>query len=178
MGTEIDLQDVLNAPKNATVFRGRADIRINSWFGVEGEYYRIARSQTAVLDREITIGDEIIAINQTVASSLVQNYLDTALKFYLVHRQRLDLGLWLGATVHLVDFSLEADPSGQSVERRPWYPVPALGVHFSYTILPRLYLYGKAGYFRYKVRTRRRRSKPCGSTSPWTIISGRPWVSA
>ncbi len=150
-GTVIDLKDVLNVPENATVFRGRADIRIAKWFGVEAEYYRIARSQTAVLDGEITVGDEVIAIGQTISSSLVQNYLDTALKFYLVHTQRLDLGLWLGATVHLVDFSLEAEPSGQSVAKNPWYPVPALGVHFSYTILPRLYLYGKAGYFKYKV---------------------------
>ena len=65
--------------------------------------------------------------------------------------QRLDLGLWLGATVHLVDFSLDAQPSGRAVTKNPWYPVPALGVCFNYSILPRLYLYGKAGYFYYKV---------------------------
>jgi hypothetical protein len=149
-GTEIDWHDVLNAPTNATVVRGRADVRIAKWFGVEAEYYRIARSQTATIDSEIIIGDETIAIGQTIASSLVQSYLDTALKFYLVHGRRLDLGLWLGATIHFVDFSVEAEPSGAAVYRNPWYPVPALGVHFSYAVLPRLYLYGKAGYFKYK----------------------------
>jgi hypothetical protein len=150
-GTVIDLKDVLNVPNNATVFRARADVRVAKWFGVEGEWYRIARSQTAVLDREITIGDEIFAINETVSSSLVQSYIDTALKFYLVHRQRLDLGLWLGATIHLIDLGVDAQPSGRTVEKKPWYPVPALGVCFNYSILPRLYLYGKAGYFYYKV---------------------------
>jgi hypothetical protein len=150
-GTVIDLQDVLNVPNNATVFRARADVRIAKWFGVEAEWYRIAQSQSTILDREITIGDEVFAVNEEISSRLVQNYLDTALKFYLVHNARLDLGLWLGATIHLIDFSLDAQPSGQSFARTPWYPVPSLGVCGSYTILPRLYLYGKAGYFYYKV---------------------------
>jgi len=150
-GTEIDLKDTLDAPSNATVFRGRADVRIAKWFGVEAEFYRIASSQTATIDREIIVGDETFPINETVSSRFVQSYIDTALKFYLVHRQRLDLGLWVGATIHLLDFSLEAEPSGAAVYKTPWYPVPAFGVHFGYTLLPRLYLYGKAGYFHYKV---------------------------
>ena len=150
-GTVIDLQDVLNVPNNATVFRARADVRVAKWFGVEAEWYRIGQSQSTTLDREITIGDEVYSINEEISSRLVQQYLDAALKFYLVHNERLDLGLWLGATIHLIDFSLDAQPSGQSFARTPWYPVPALGVCFNYVVLPRLYLYGKAGYFYYKV---------------------------
>jgi hypothetical protein len=150
-GTVIDMQDVLNVPNNATVFRARADVRVAKWFGVEAEWYRIGQSQSTTLDREITIGDEVFPVNEVIDSRLVQQYLDTALKFYLIHNGRLDLGLWLGATIHLIDFSLDAQPSGRSFDRTPWYPVPALGACFNYTVLPRLYLYGKAGYFYYKV---------------------------
>lgn len=150
-GTVIDLKDVLKVPNNATVLRARGDVRIAKWFGVDVEWYRIASTQTTVLDRQIIVGDVTFDLDQTITSKLVQSYIDTALKFYLVHRQRLDLGLWLGATVHLVDFSLDAQPSGRAYAKKPWYPVPALGVCFNYSILPRLYLYGKAGYFYYKV---------------------------
>jgi hypothetical protein len=148
-GTVIDLKDVLGIPKNATVFRARADVRVASWFGLEGEFYRISRSKTAVIDREITVGDEVFPINETISSHFAQNFLDLALKFYLFHRQRWDLGLWLGANVHFPAFSLDAQPSDMSVSRKTWYPIPSLGVVGSYTILPRLYLYGKAGYFKY-----------------------------
>ena len=150
-GTVIDLQDVLNVPNNATVFRARADVRVAKWFGVEAGWYQNRPIPQPTLNREITIGDEVFAINEVIDSRLVQQYLDTALKFYLVHNERLDLGLWLGATIHLIDFSLDAQPSGQSFDRTPWSSVPALGVCFNYTVLPRLYLYGKAGYFYYKV---------------------------
>ncbi len=149
LGTLIDLHDVLGVPKNATVFRARADVRVAGWFGVEGEYYRIARSQSATIDRDITVGDTVFPIDETISSSFNQNFLDLALKFYVFHRERWDLGLWVGANIHFLDFSLNATPSDQSVTKKTWAPIPSLGVCFSYSILPRLYLYGKAGYFKY-----------------------------
>ncbi len=150
-GTEIDLQNDLRLPKTATVLRLRTDIRIASWFGLDLEYYRVARSNTSVIDREIVAGDTVFPINETIATKQVASYLDFALKFYLIHRERLDLGLWAGANVHFMKLSLDADPSGRSLSRNPWFPVPAFGAHYSWTILPRLYLYGKAGFFTYKV---------------------------
>jgi len=148
-GTLIDIQNVLDIPKDATVFRAKADVRIAKWFGVEGEWYRVARSGSSTIDRDITVGDVVFPINETVSSNFTQNYLDLALKFYLFHRERWDLGLWAGACLHFWKFSLNADPSGLAVDKDPWAPVPAFGVCFNYYILPRLYLYGKAGYFKY-----------------------------
>lgn len=148
-GTLIDVQNVLHVPKTATVFRAHADVRVVSWFAVEGEYYRIAHSSSATIDREITVGDEVFPVNETVSSHFFQNYLDLALKFYLFHRQRWDLGAWVGANIHFVNASLEAQPSDRIVDRKTWAPVPSVGVAFSCSLLPRLYLYGKAGYFKY-----------------------------
>jgi hypothetical protein len=151
-GTLIDMQDVLEIPKNATAFRLKGDFRVAKWFGVELEYYRIADHATTVLDRQITVGDEIFDINETITTGFQRSFLDTFLKFYFIHRPRLDLGLFLGANLHFMELSMDAEPSGRSVYKNPWYPVPSLGATFSYTLTPKMFLYGKGGYFYYKIK--------------------------
>ncbi|MCX6574488.1 MAG: hypothetical protein NTX99_10925, partial [Candidatus Aminicenantes bacterium] len=143
-GTLIDAQNVLNLPKNGTALRAKGDFRIAKWFGVEIEYYRIADSATTVIDRDITVGDEIFPINETISTSFTRSFMDTSLKFYLVHKPRLDLGLFLGANIHFVKLTMDAEPSGRSVLKKPWYPVPSIGATFNYCLGPRWYLYGKA----------------------------------
>ena len=151
-GTEIDLRDVLKFSPAATVIRGQGDFRIASWFGVEAEYYRIGRSRTVTIDRDFTAGDIDFAIDETIIARYITSYVNAALKFYLIHRQRLDLGLWVGANVHFMNLSLEAQPSELGVvSKRIWFPIPSAGVCFNYSLLPRLYLYGKAGLFYYKI---------------------------
>ena len=152
LGTEFDISDVLGIPPSATVIRARGEFRLARWFGVEAEYYRIGRSRTFTIDRDITVGDNVFNVDETVTTRFITSYLDFALKFYLIRKQRLEMGLWLGANVHFMNLSLEAQPSEFGVVRSTvWYPVPAGGVHFNYSLLPRLYLYGKAGFFYYKL---------------------------
>lgn len=153
-GTEIDLTEVLKIPSTATVFRANGDFRIASWFGFETEFYGISRSRTATIDQEFTAGDIVFNIDDTVSTKYKTSYVDLALKFFLIHRQRLDLGLWVGAKVNFLQLDLEnqsAELGTATVNRKTWFPVPAGGVVFSYSLLPRLYFYGKAGYFSYKV---------------------------
>jgi len=153
-GTEIDLGSVLKIPRTATVFRANGDFRILSWLGVEAEYYRLNRSKVVAIDQEFTAGDIVFAVNDIVSTKYITSYLDLALKFYLIHRQRLDLGFWVGAKGHFLQLGLEnqsAELGTVSVNRKTWFFVPAGGLQFSYSLLPRLYLYGKAGYFSYKV---------------------------
>jgi hypothetical protein len=152
LGTEFDVSNVLGIPPSATVIRARGEFRLARWFGVEAEYYRIGRSRTATLDRDLTVGDVVFTIDETVSTRYITSYVDLALKFYLIHKERYELGLWLGANVHFMTLSLEAQPSSLGVvSRKVWLPIPAAGVHFSYSLLPRLYLYGKAGLFYYKL---------------------------
>ena len=148
----IDAQDVLKLPKSGTALRAKGDFRVAKWFGVEVEYYRIADSSTSVLDRDIIVGDKIFSIDETISTSYIRSFLDTSLKFYFIHKPRLDLGLYLGANIHFVELTMDADPSDLSVAKNPWYPVPSIGATFSYSLGPRWYLYGKAGYFYYKLK--------------------------
>ena len=151
-GTVIDAQDILKLPKNGTALRAKGDFRIAKWFGIEAEYYGITDSSTTVIDRDITVGDEVFSIDETVSTSFARSFLDTSLKFYFIHKPRLDLGLFLGANIHFMNLTMDAEPSGLSVTKNPWYPVPSLGVTSIMTLGPRWYLYGKAGYFYYKIQ--------------------------
>jgi hypothetical protein len=158
-GTEIDLSSVLKIPRTATIFRANGEFRIFSWFGVEAEYYRINRSKVVAIDQEFVAGDIVFAINDTVSAKYRTSYLDFALKFSVLHRERLDLGFWVGAKVHFLQLELEnqsAELGSAFVNRKTWYPVPAGGMQFVYSLLPRLYLYGKAGYFSYKISDAKR----------------------
>lgn len=151
-GTAVDITDVLKIPRTATIFRVHGDLRLASWFSVEAEYYRINRFKSTTLDTEIVVGDTVFTINETVNTRSVTSYLDVDLKFYLIRRPRWDAGVWIGANAHFMKFSIEAVPSELGlVQKNVWFPVPALGVHFSYTLLPGLYLYGKAGVFLFRI---------------------------
>jgi hypothetical protein len=153
-GDVIDLTNVLKIPSTATVFRVNGDFRIASWFGLGLEYYGLSRSKTVTIDQDFSAGGIDFAINDTVSSSWKTSYVDLALKFFLLHRKRFDLGVWVGAKVHFIQLDLmneSAELGTATVNKKTWFPVPAGGIVFSYSILPRLYLYGKAGWFSYKI---------------------------
>jgi hypothetical protein len=150
-GTEIDLEDLLQLDSSPIVIRGDADVPIVSWFSLDLGFYAIKRSKTTVIDRDIQIGDTIFNVNQTVKGKFDTTYLRTHLKFYFVRNPRLDLGVWVGANVAFFNFSFQAQELGQTFSEGEdvWAPIPAAGIHASYTLFPNLYLFGKAGYFYY-----------------------------
>jgi hypothetical protein len=148
-GTPIDLEEDLGLDKNLTMLRLDGDIRIAPWFSLGLGYYGFKRSQDKAISEEIQIGDTVYPINQTLKTSLNTSYMNADLKFYLFHRQRWDLGVYAG--VNLAHYKLNV--RAQELDRqlleiqKIWAPVPSVGLHFAYTIVPNLYLYGKAGYF-------------------------------
>jgi hypothetical protein len=152
-GTEINLENLLRLNKSPIVLRADAEIRVASWLSFDLGYYGIGRSKTTVIDRDIQVGDTIFNLNQTLQTKFNTNYIRANLKFFFVHSPRLDLGVWAGANVAFYKFSLDAQGAGNaSIERNDvWAPIPAAGIHLSYTLLPNLYLFGKAGYFYYSL---------------------------
>ena len=150
-GTEIDFEDMLQLDKSPLILRGDADVPIVSWLGLDLGFYVINRSNTRVIDRDIQIGDTIFNLNQTVNTKFNTTYLRANFKFYIIRKPRLDLGVWAGANVAFINFSLQAQELGETFSegRDVWVPIPAVGVHGSYTLFPNFYLFGKAGYFYY-----------------------------
>lgn len=152
-GTEIDFEDLLQLDKSPLVLRGDAEVPVASWLGLELGFYVINRSKTRVIDRDIQVGDTIFNVNQTVNTKFNTTYLKTHFKFYLIRKPRLDFGVWAGANVVFFNFSLEAQELGETFSegRDVWAPIPALGIHGSYTLFRNFYVFGKAGYFYYGI---------------------------
>ena len=152
-GTEIDLEDVLKLDSSPVVVRGDADIRVFPWLSLDMGFYAINRSKTTVIDRDIQIGDTIFNLNQTLNAKFNTTYLRTNLKFSFIHNPRLDLGVWAGASFAFFKLRLDAQEAGEVLieEDDVWTPIPAAGIHISYTLIPNLYLFGKVGYFYYNL---------------------------
>jgi len=150
-GTEIDLEDKLQIGDTKTIIRGDFEFRALSWLSMDLGFYTINRSEETVLDEDIQIGDTIFKLNQTVQGKLNTTYVRSHLKFYLVNKQRLEFGIWVGATIMFFDFSLTAQELGETLveEQDIWAPIPAAGIHASYTLFRNLYIFGGAGYFYY-----------------------------
>lgn len=150
-GTEIKLEDKLQFDKSPVIFRGEGEIRALSWFGLELGFYSINRSNSTVIDEEIQIGDTVFNINQTINGKFNTTYVKTNLKFYLVNKPRVEFGVWAGANILFLDLSLTAQELGETIGESQdiWAPIPAAGIHASYTLFRNFYFFGKVGYFYY-----------------------------
>ncbi len=152
-GTEINLEDILQLDTSPIVIRGDADIRVLPWLSLDLGFYSINRSKTTVIDRDIQIGDTIFNLNQTLNTKYNTTYLRTNLKFSFIHNPRLDVGVWAGASFAFFKLRMDAQEAGEVLleEDDVWAPIPAAGIHISYTLIPNLYLFGKVGYFYYNL---------------------------
>jgi hypothetical protein len=142
---------MLQLDNSPLILRGDAEVPVASWLGLDLGFYVINRSNTRVIDEEIQIGDTIFDVNQTVNAKLNTTYLRTNFKFYIIRKPRLDFGPWIGANVAFINFSLQAQELGETIseEQDVWAPIPAIGLHASYTLFRNFYVFGKAGYFYY-----------------------------
>ena len=78
------------------------------------EYYGITDSATTVIDRDITVEDHF-PHRPNGLDELRPVLSGHVLKFYFIHKPRLDLGLFLGANIHFMKLTMDAEPSGLSV---------------------------------------------------------------
>lgn len=148
-GEEISAEDDLLLDKNATTLRLDGDIRIAGWFGLGLGYYGVGRESSKVIDKDIQIGDTVFPVNQTLNVKLTNSFYNVDLKFYLINKPRLDFGVYAGAYWSKLKLNVDAkELDRRLIEfRQASTIIPSVGVHFSYTVLRNLYLYGKAGYF-------------------------------
>lgn len=151
-GTEIDLENELGLAKTATTIRLDADIRIASWFSLDLGYYGFRRGKSSVINSDIQVGDTLFPVYQTIKTEMTTAFWKAALKFYFIHRPRVDFGVYIGAYANHFGFQIRAEEIDRTLleTRKFWAPIPSAGLHFSYTIIPNLYLYGGAGYFYYE----------------------------
>jgi hypothetical protein len=148
-GEEISAEDDLLLNKNATTLRLDGDVRIAGWFGLGLGYYGVSRSSSKVIDKDITIGNTVFPVNQTLNTKFTNSFYNVDLKFYLINKPRVDFGVYAGVYWSKIKLNVDAQELDKRLIefRQASTIIPSLGLHFTYTLLPNLYLYGKAGYF-------------------------------
>ncbi len=153
-GVEFNFEDTLKLDNSLPLFRIEGDFRISRRFEVGLSYYRIKRSNNLVtLDRTIQFEDKVFEIGGKVDGSYTIDLVKFNLKYSIFLNETFDLGLYLGINTLFYEIGLEADfqERREAVKKDVWAPVPSLGVHATWNIVPKLDLKTKVDYFFYTI---------------------------
>jgi hypothetical protein len=150
-GTDVSLDKDLGVPKSGSTIRLDGDLRLAKWFCVAVNYYAFKLTAEQPISKEITIGDTVYPVNQTVKTTLTPTFINLDAKFYLLHRERLDFGVYAGVYATHLKLDFEAMEAGRRLLeiKKLWAPIPSVGLHFWYQPIPKMLVYAKAGYFKY-----------------------------
>jgi hypothetical protein len=153
-GTDVSLDKDLGVAKSGSTIRLDGDIRIAKWFSVALNYYGFKRSAEKAVSKEITIGDTVYPVNQTIKTTLAPTFMNIDAKFYILHRERLDFGVYAGVYATHFKLNFEAEEAGRQLLqiKKLWAPIPSVGLHFWYQPIPKMLVYAKAGYFKYNTK--------------------------
>lgn len=130
-GTEIDLEDLLGAPDEQTVFEADTIWRIGEHHRFEIGYFELARDSTVTLEDDLTIGDEVFVAGTEIRSRVDYLSLRAGYTFYLMRDAQKELGVMAG--IHLTEFATDivARGVGQVEKSRSNTPLPVIGVNGS-----------------------------------------------
>ena len=150
-GTDVSLDKDLGVAKSGSTIRLDGDIRLAKWFSLALNYYAFKRTSEQPISKEITIGDTVYPVNQTVKTTLAPTFINLDAKFYILHRERLDFGVYAGVYATHFKLNFEAMEAGRQLLeiKKLWAPIPSAGLHFWYQPIPKMLVYAKAGYFKY-----------------------------
>jgi hypothetical protein len=153
-GTDVNIERDLGVAKSGTTFRLDGDLRIAKWFSLALNYFGFSRSSEKAISREIQIGDTVFPVNQTIKTTLAPAFINLDAKFYILHRERLDFGVYAGVYATHFKINVEAQELGRRLLeiRKIWAPIPSVGLHFWYQPIPKMFVYAKAGYFNYNTK--------------------------
>ncbi|MFN7987378.1 MAG: hypothetical protein U0529_07900 [Thermoanaerobaculia bacterium] len=146
-GTEISLEDDLGYDTSKTSFRTDGYWRFGPRGRMDFAYQTFRRGSTHRLDRDFVIGDTTYHAGASVDSSSRVDVGDLYYSYSLLNSGEAEVGLMLGASTFWTKWEFEASGAisggggtqAGSVQRETSdliVPIPAVGAHFRYTLLP------------------------------------------
>jgi hypothetical protein len=142
-GTEISFENDLGLNSDNSIFRIGAEFR--PWkrhqFGVS--YYKLSRSASTTLNREIEFEGVIFPINITVNAFLDTKLLSGTYTFWVSVRDRTAFGLSAGLTGFTVETGIGSTNPTLEAQASTDLPVPMFGAEFRGAILDPLRFTGK-----------------------------------
>jgi hypothetical protein len=153
-GTEFIFEDLLRLDKSKPLFRIDGEFRISRRFEIDLGYYSINQSANLVdIDRTIQFGDRVFEVGAKVDGYYQVNIVKFNLKYSVILNDAVDLGVYLGINTLIYKVGLEADlgEGFEAVKKDVWAPVPSLGVHATWNIVPKLDINAKIDYFFFSI---------------------------
>lgn len=147
LGTEVNLEDDLGLDSSQANFRADAYWRFGRHGRLDFAYTGWNRKANRVIDRDITIGDTVYHAGATMESRLKVSLFELYYGYSFWNTPQFEAGLQLGLSALVNDAQFEgtgtvsgggSSTGGSFVSetRSTTAPVPAIGAHFRYTLLP------------------------------------------
>lgn len=158
-GTEISLEDDLGYDTSKTTFRTDGYWRFGQRGRMDFAYQTFRRGSTHALDRDFVIGDQTYHAGATLDSSSRVDVGELYYSYSLLNTGEGEFGLMLGASTfwNKWEFELSGTVTGGggsqsgSAQRETSdliVPIPAIGAHFRYTLLPRFLATGRVKWMK------------------------------
>jgi outer membrane scaffolding protein for murein synthesis (MipA/OmpV family) len=128
-GFEIDMEDILGAPGDATAFEMDALWRIGVHHQFELGYFELIRDSRAVLEEDLIFGDQIYPAGTIINSKVDYSSLRFGYTFFLMRDGQKELGVMAGVHLSELAVNVRADPGDQIEKARSNTPLPVIGIN-------------------------------------------------
>lgn len=138
-GTRFDFESDLGADPSTTVFRIDGLYRFNKHHRLDFGWFALNRGATRAIDRELTIGDQVFAIDTTLDSTLNIDIFKAAYTYVFPIGENSELGLTAGLFAVKAAASFAATNFGQVAADSLTIPLPVIGFRARHSFTPRFH---------------------------------------
>lgn len=149
-GTNISFENTLGYANTNFTFLGDFQWRAGRRSRFDLGYYRIARSSSHILDRDITFGDHTYPVNAATSSFFNTDIFRFSYGYALLCKPRAEAGIMIGAHIVKVDLGMAGTTNVGSFAASDSYgftaPLPDVGIWGGYTFAQRWAVTGEISY--------------------------------
>ncbi len=142
-GSDVDLENDLDFKSRETTFHLGGYWRFFSRHRIGLAYLRFSRDGSAILNKEITIGDEVFPVGANVASEFKLKVIPISYMYSFMKREKFELAGGIGLHWYRIDFKAAGNTSvgtedlDHNVTAKANVPLPLLGLRFDYHFTPK-----------------------------------------
>lgn len=158
-GTEVNLEDDLGLDDQKASLRVDGYWRFGKRASLVFGYQTFRRANERTLSREIVFGDEVFQVGAQVDTRMKTDVGEVYYSYSLLNTGEAEISLMLGVSAFFNRISLEASGSvsgggggasgsvSQEV-KEVIAPIPAIGAHARYTLLPGFFVHGRVKWMK------------------------------
>lgn len=147
VGANVDFENALAVESTKSVPYATGHIRFGDRWRVEGEYFRLNRSGSRSIDRDIQFGDRLFPVNAEVSSEYDFSDIRLSLGYSFFRRPDKELGAGLGVHIAQYNVALTSATVGSEAEKLT-APLPVLSLYGQFALTDRWAIAGRMDRFR------------------------------